>query len=118
MLDWSSFGAVLGHNFPVFLNFKEKNACTSGVILLYSIRSDMSVLFYSLAVPITDSLAWSILLLYRFCIHNVFKHMGCLSKWQYRLIDILAAVFTAMASATQAISETFKRNENKFVKAK
>ena len=120
---YAGFGAVLGHNFPFFLNFKGGKgiACTSGVILaVCPIAAPICLVLFILAVAITRYVSLgSILVVISFLIQAiVFNHMGLLGvSGNYAVeFDILAACFTAMAIWRHRanIKRLLSGTENKF----
>lgn len=100
---YAGFGAVLGHNFPVFLKFKGGKgiACTSGVILVVCpYAAPICLVLFVGAVAITRYVSLgSILVVSAFIIQTViFNHFGILgidSAWILEF-NIVAACFTAM----------------------
>ncbi|MDD6482894.1 MAG: glycerol-3-phosphate 1-O-acyltransferase PlsY [Lachnospiraceae bacterium] len=120
---YAGFGAVLGHNFPCYLNFKGGKgiACTAGVIVAVTPYAvPVVALLFVLAVGITRYVSLgSILVVVSFLIQViVFGEMGYLHlDGAYRIeFYIVSACFTAMAlwRHKENIKRLLNGTENKF----
>ena len=124
---YAGFGAVLGHNFPCYLNFKGGKgiACTAGVIVAVTPYAvPVVALLFVLAVGITRYVSLgSILVVVSFLIQViVFGEMGYLHlDGAYRIeFYIVSACFTAMAlwRHKENIKRLLNGTENKFGRKK
>jgi glycerol-3-phosphate acyltransferase PlsY len=120
---YAGFGAVLGHNFPFYLNFKGGKgiACTSGVILaVCPLAAPVCLAAFILCLALTRYVSLgSICVVLLYLIQAVlFNHFGLLGiEAGYILeFDILSACFTAMAlwRHRENIRRLIHGNENKF----
>ena len=120
---YAGFGAVLGHNFPCYLNFKGGKgiACTAGVIVAVTPYAvPVVALLFVLAVGITRYVSLgSILVVVSFLIQViVFGEMGYLHlDGAYRIeFYIVRACLTAMAlwRHKENIKRLLNGTENKF----
>ena len=101
---YAGFGAVLGHNFPFYMNFKGGKgiACTSGVVLFVCPPAAplcLALFIGALAITRYVSLG-SILVVSAFLIQVIcFNQMGILGVAPACILefDIVTACFTAMA---------------------
>jgi glycerol-3-phosphate acyltransferase PlsY len=104
LMLYAGFGAVLGHNFPFYLNFKGGKgiASTSGVILaLYPAAAVVCLIVFSVCLAVTRYVSLSsILMVITFMIAAlVSNHLGWFGVAENLMIefDILVVCFTAMA---------------------
>jgi glycerol-3-phosphate acyltransferase PlsY len=101
---YAGFGAVLGHNFPFYMNFKGGKgiATTSGMILAVTpIAAPLCLVLFILAVAVTRYVSLgSIIVVSMYLIQTiVFGQLGYLHLEGALLIEfyIVSACFTAMA---------------------
>lgn len=120
---YAGFGAVLGHNFPFYLQFKGGKgiACTSGMILaVLPISAPASLVLFILAVAITRYVSLgSILVVCSYLVQViVFGQLGYLHlEGAYRIeFYIVSACFTVMAlwKHRENIKRLLNGTENKF----
>lgn len=100
---YAGFGAVLGHNFPFYLNFKGGKgiACTSGMILaVFPLAAPICLVLFIGSIAITRYVSLgSILVVSSYLIQVlVFGHMGYLHMDAAYLPEfyIVSACFTVM----------------------
>ncbi len=119
---YAGFGAVLGHNFPFYLNFKGGKgiACTSGMILaVCPIAAPICLVFFIGAVAATRYVSLgSILVLVSYLVQViVFGQRGYISVDAAYLPEfyIVSACFTAMGlwRHRENIRRLFRGTENK-----
>lgn len=120
---YAGFGAVLGHNFPCYLQFKGGKgiACTSGMILaVLPISAPVSLVLFILAVAATRYVSLgSILVVCSYLAQVIiFGQLGYLHLEKALLIEfyIVSACFTAMAlwKHRENIKRLLNGTENKF----
>lgn len=120
---YAGFGAVLGHNFPCYLQFKGGKgiACTSGMILaVLPISAPVSLVLFILAVAVTRYVSLgSILVVCSYLAQVIiFGQLGYLHLEKALLIEfyIVSACFTAMAlwKHRENIGRLINGTENKF----
>jgi glycerol-3-phosphate acyltransferase PlsY len=120
---YAGFGAVLGHNFPFYMNFKGGKgiACTSGVILaVCPLAAPICLLAFILCLVLTryvslGSICVVILYLIQAVLLNHFQVLGIDAGYILEF-DIVSACFTAMAlwRHRENIRRLLHGNENKF----
>lgn len=101
---YAGFGAVLGHNYPFYLQFKGGKgiACSGGVVVaVCPLAAPIGIAFFILPVLITKYVSLgSILALFSYLVQVIiFGQLGYLNLTGSLLIEfyILSACFTAMA---------------------
>lgn len=101
---YAGFGAVLGHNYPFYLQFKGGKgiACSGGVVVaVCPLAAPIGIAFFILPVLITKYVSLgSILALFSYLVQVIiFGQLGYLNLTASLLIEfyILSACFTAMA---------------------
>lgn len=120
---YAGFGAVLGHNFPFYLNFKGGKgiACTSGMILaVFPMAAPICLVLFIGSIAITRYVSLgSILVVSSYLIQVlVFGHMGYLHMDEAYLPEfyIVSACFTVMGLWRHRanIKRLLNGTENKF----
>lgn len=120
---YAGFGAVLGHNFPFYLNFKGGKgiACTSGMILaVFPMAAPICLVLFIGSIAITRYVSLgSILVVSSYLIQVlVFGHMGYLHMDAAYLPEfyIVSACFTVMGLWRHRanIKRLLNGTENKF----